>query len=69
MLQQFPQPNAFKRTKQDQQIWGVPYKVAGTVDKAANLSHEWPNDLAAFLLLAGAYVPSCQRTVRSVLCL
>lgn len=63
MIQLFPQ--MFLRTKQAQQICGLPDKVAGRVDKAANRSHDLPNGLAAFWLLAGADFPSCQWTVRS----
>lgn len=68
MIQLFPQPNVFLRTKQAQQICGLPDKVAGSVDKAANHRHNLPNGLAAFWLLAGADFPSCQWTVRSKTC-
>lgn len=60
----------FFRTKQEQQICGLPDKVAGRVDKAANHGRDLPNGLGNILAFGWCWFPimpvKCQVSVVSL---
>lgn len=60
----------FLRTKWDQQICGLPDKVAGRVDKAANHSHDFAKWLGSILFVGWCWIPimpvDCQVSLMSL---